>query len=174
VSPSPFGRGGGRWKRFRPGPDDTLVVSLAPEEMTILSQLPTELREVFDAPSSDPAAARLFPRAYLDPTEEEAESEYEALIQPDLLRQRLDALELVTGSFGRAVDAGEWREIALAPDDVAAWLGVLNDTRLVLGTRLGVSEDERQVADDDPNVAAYAIYDWLTYLQGELVEQLLG
>src|SRR5262245_35191583 len=50
-----------RWKRFRPGPDDTLVVSLAPEEMTLLSQLPSELRDVFDAPSSDPAAARLFP-----------------------------------------------------------------------------------------------------------------
>jgi len=163
-----------RWKRFRAGPDDTLVVSLAPEEMTLLLQLPTELREVFDAPTSDPAAARLFPRAYLDPTEEEAESEYEALIQPDLLRQRLDALELVTGSFTRAVDAGEWREIALTPDDVAAWLGVLNDTRLVLGTRLGITEEERRVADDDPNVAAYAVYDWLTYLQGELVDQLLG
>ena len=162
------------WTRFRPGPDDTLVVSLAPEEMTLLSHLPAELREVFDAPASDAAAARLFPRAYLDPTEEEAESEYEALIQPDLLRQRLDALELVTSSFGRAVEAGEWREIALAPDDVAAWLGVLNDTRLVLGARLGVTEDARHVSDDDPNFAAYAIYDWLTHLQGELVEQLLG
>ena len=163
-----------RWKRFRPGPDETLVVSLAPEEMQLLEQLPSQLREVFDAPESDPAAARLFPRAYLDPTEEEAEAEFEALVQPELLRDRLDALELVTASFSRAVPAGEWREIALRPDDVSAWLGVLNDLRLVLGTRLGISEDERQVADDDPNIAAYAVYDWLTYLQGELVEQLLG
>jgi hypothetical protein len=162
------------WRRFRPGRDDTLVVSLAPQEMQLLEQLPSELREVFDAPTSDAAAARLFPRAYLDPTEEEAEAEFEALVQPELLRDRLDALELVTASFGRAVKAGQWREIALTPDDVAAWLGVLNDVRLVLGTRLGVSEDERQVRDDDPNLAAYAVYDWLTYLQGELVEQLLG
>jgi hypothetical protein len=163
-----------RWKRFRRGPDDTLVVSLAPEEMALLTGLPSELREVFDGPPADPGAARLFPRAYLDPTEEEAEAEYEALVQPDLLRQRLDALELVTSSFSRAVEAGEWREIALTPDDVAAWLGVLNDTRLVLGTRLGVTEDERQIADEDPRVAAYAVYDWLTYLQGELIEHLLG
>jgi hypothetical protein len=163
-----------RWKRFRSGPDDTLVVSLAPQEIELLEQLPTQLRQVFDAPASDPAAARLFPRAYLDPTEEDAEAEFEALVQPELLRDRLDALELVTASFDRAVVAGEWREIALTPDDVAAWLGVLNDLRLVLGTRLGVSEDERQVADDDPNLAAYAVYDWLTYLQGELIEQLLG
>ena len=80
-----------RWKRFRSGPDDTLVVSLAPQEIELLEQLPTQLRQVFDAPASDPAAARLFPRAYLDPTEEEAEAEFEALVQPELLRDRLDA-----------------------------------------------------------------------------------
>lgn len=162
-----------RWKRFRSGPDDTLVVSLAPQEMQLLEQMPSQLREVFDAPATDPGAARLFPRAYLDPTEEEAELEYEALVQPDLLRQRLDALTLVTASFDRAITAGEWHEIALTPDDVAAWLGVLNDLRLVLGTRLGVTEDERQMDDHDPNLAAFAVYDWLTYLQGELIEQLL-
>ncbi|MFI5045557.1 MAG: DUF2017 family protein [Acidimicrobiia bacterium] len=163
-----------RWKRFRRGPDHTLVVSLAPAEMDLLVGLPAELRGVFDAPAGDPGAARLFPRAYLDPTEEEAEAEYEALVQPDLLRQRLDALELVTASFDRAVEAGEWREVALTPDDVGAWLGVLNDTRLVLGTRLDVTEGELTIADDDPNAAAYRIYAWLTSLQGELVEQLLG
>ena len=88
-------------------------------EIELLEQLPTQLRQVFDAPASDPAAARLFPRAYLDPTEEEAEAEFEALVQPELLRDRLDALELVTASFDRAVVAGEWREIALTPDDEA-------------------------------------------------------
>ena len=100
------------------------------------------------------------------------------MVQPDLLRQRLDALELVTASFVRAERNGEWMEIALTADDVAAWLGVLNDTRLVLGTRLGVTEDERVTGSDadpdDPQAAAFTIYQWLTYLQGELVEQLLG
>jgi len=163
-----------RWKRFRPGPDDTLVVSLAPEEMALMTDLPGQLRGVLEGPTDDPATRRLFPNAYLDPTEEEAESMYEALIQPDLARQRLDAIELVTASFTRAVTTGEWREIALTPDDVSAWLGVLNDLRLVLGTRLGMTEEERSIADDDPNLAAYTIYDWLTYLQGALVEQLLG
>ena len=163
-----------RWKRFRRGSGDTLVVSLAPQEIELLEQLPSQLREVFDAPPSDPAASRLFPRAYLDPTEEEAEAEYEALVQPDLLRERLDALELVTASFDRATTAGEWREIELTPDDVSAWLGVLNDLRLVLGTRLGVTEEPRDIRDDAPDFMAHTVYDWLTHLQGELVEQLLG
>lgn len=167
-----------RWKRFRGGPDDTLIVSLAPEEMALLVGLPEQLREVFDAPRDDPLAARLFPAAYLDPTEEEREAEYTALVLPDLLRQRLDALELVTSSFARAVpDAQrpdeEWLEIALTPEEVSAWLGVLNDTRLVLGTRLEVTEEEPDLDPSHPDASALAVYYWLTYLQGELIEELL-
>ena len=162
-----------RWRRFRKGSDDTLIVSLAPEEFGLLSDLPDELREVFEAPEGDAAARRLFPQAHLDPTEEEAE-EWRAMVHPDLLRQRLDALELVTSSLSRVTENKNWREIALTPDDVHAWLGVLNDTRLVLGTRLGITEDEPDIDPDAPEARAYAIYYWLTHLQGELIEMLLG
>ena len=161
-----------RWRRFRKGPDDTLIVSLAPEELGLLEDLPDELRHVFAAPLQDPAAQRLFPQARLDPSEEEAE-EWTAMVHPDLLRQRLDALELVTGSLGRATDNNEWREIALTPDDIQAWLGVLNDTRLVLGTRLGVTEEEPDIDPDAPEARSYAIYYWLTHLQGDLIDMLL-
>jgi Domain of unknown function (DUF2017) len=163
-----------RWRRFRPGSDDSLVVSLAPEELSMLAGLPAELREVFEAPLDDAGARRLFPVAYLDPNEEEAEEEWEAMVHPDLLRQRLDALELVTSSLERATPNKEWREIALTPDDVQAWLGVLNDTRLVLGTRLGVAEEEREIDPDDPDARAFAVYYWLSHLQGELIDVLLG
>ena len=161
-----------RWRRFRKGPDHTLIVSLAPEELGLLAGLPDELRRVFEAPLQDPAAQRLFPQAHLDPTEEEAE-EWTAMVHPDLLRQRLDALELVTGSLGRATENKEWREIALTPDDVQAWLGVLNDTRLVLGTRLGVTEEEPDIDPDAPEARSFAIYYWLTHLQGDLIDMLL-
>ena len=53
------------------------------------------------------------------------------------------------------------------------WLGVLNDTRLVLGTRLGVTEEERVLDPADPDAGAYALYQWLTWVQGDLVEELL-
>ena len=42
--------------------------------------LPVELREVFDGPLDDPAGKRLFPAAYLDPTEEAAETEWKAMV----------------------------------------------------------------------------------------------
>jgi hypothetical protein len=161
-----------RWRRFRRGPDDTLIVSLAPEELVLLEGLPDELRTVFEAPETDPAARRLFPQAHLEPSAEEME-EWRAMVHPDLLRQRLDALELITRSLARATENKEWREIALTPDDVQAWLGVLNDTRLVLGTRLGITEDEPDIDPRAPEARSYAAYYWLTHLQGELIDQLL-
>jgi hypothetical protein len=162
-----------RWRRFRKGPDDTLVLVLDPNEAQLLVALPTELQEVFDGPLTDPAAERLFPRAYLDPTEEEAEAEWRAMVHPDLLRQRLDALGVVRASLERASPAGEWLETALTPDEVQAWLGVLNDTRLMLGTRLGITEEEPLIEPTDPAAGAYAVYYWLTALQTDLVDQLL-
>jgi hypothetical protein len=162
-----------RWKRFRRGKDDTLTVSLAEEEMSLLRVLPEQLREVFDEGDDDPARARLFPRAYLDPTAETEEAEWQALVGPSLLRERLDALELITATLGRADLVGDWWQIDLTPDEVQAWLGVLNDTRLVLGTRLGVTEEERVLDPADPDAGAYALYQWLTWVQGDLVEELL-
>lgn len=95
------------------------------------------------------------------------------MVHPDLLRQRLDALELLTSSLERATEDKDTREVALTPDDVQAWLGVLNDTRLVLGTRLGVTEEEPDIDPDAPEARGYAIYFWLTALQGDLIDMLL-
>lgn len=162
-----------RWKRFRPGRDDTLTVSLAEEELALLRALPAQLREVFDEPEDDPARARLFPRAYLDPTAETEEAEWQALVGPSLLRERLDALQLITATLERSTLDGDWWRIDLTPDEVQAWLGVLNDTRLVLGTRLGVTEEERDLDPADPDAGAYALYQWLTWVQGDLVQELL-
>jgi hypothetical protein len=162
-----------RWKRFRAGRDGALTVSLAEEELGLLRSLPEQLRDVFEGDEEDPARARLFPRAYLDPTAESEEAEWQALVGPSLLRERLDALQRITVTLGRAVLVGEWWQIDLTPDEVQAWLGVLNDTRLVLGTRLGVTEEERALDPGDPDAGPYALYQWLTWVQGDLIEELL-
>ncbi len=162
-----------RWKRFRPRGDGTLTVSLADEELSLMRALPEQLREVFEEDADDAARARLFPRAYLDPTAETEEAEWQALVGPSLLRERLDALELITVTLARAELVGDWWQIDLTADEVHAWLGVLNDTRLVLGTRLGVTEEERELDPADPEAGPYALYQWLTWVQNDLVEQLL-
>jgi hypothetical protein len=162
-----------RWRRYRAGPDDTLTVSLYEHELDIMRALPAQLREVFEESDDDPARARLFPRAYLDPTAETEEAEWQALVGPSLLRERLDALELITATLHRAEPVGDWWQVDLSPDEVQAWMGVLNDTRLVLGTRLGVSEDERELDPADPDAGPYALYLWLSSLLQDLVDELL-
>jgi hypothetical protein len=162
-----------RWKRFRSGRNGALTVSLAEEELGLLRALPEQLRDVFEGDEDDPARSRLFPRAYLDPTAETEEAEWQALVGPSLLRERLDALALITVTLDRAELVGDWWQIDLTPDEVQAWLGVLNDTRLVLGTRLGVTEEERELDPADPDAGPYALYQWLTWVQGDLIEELL-
>jgi len=163
--------------RFERIGDGRLRVSLSEPERDLLRSLPEELRDLYEPDAQgDPVRDRLFPRAYLDPTAEDAEREWRELVHPELLRERLAALELVARSLDGAAEGRRGSIVAeLAADDVAAWLGVLNDARLALGTRLGVTEETELSEPDpsDPDAAGYAAYTWLTHLQGELVETLL-
>jgi hypothetical protein len=157
---------------------DGLRVSITDAEAELLRSIPGELGPVLSAPvdPDDPVSERLFPRAYLDPTEEGAEREWQELVRPELVRERLAALERLTKSLERG-QAREGRiEVDLDADEAQAWLGALNDARLALGTRLGVTEDldYDDVPEDHPDAAAYAVYGWLTWLEGDLVETLLG
>jgi len=155
-----------------------IVVTLDANEIELLRTIPDEIRGALEKPASkdDPVYNRLFPSAYLDPTEEGAEQEWQELVHPELLQSRLAALELVTSTLDRAVTKRGRAEVELAPDEVEAWLGVVNDARLTLGTRLGVTEDAESEAIDpsDPTAAAHAVYGWLTWFENDLVETLLG
>ena len=146
-------------------------------ELELLEGLPEQLRALYDSDDSDPARARLFPRAYLDPTEEQAEAEWQELVHPGLLEARLDALTRLTATLAAAEPTRRDRVVVhLSAEDANAWLGVLNDARLALGSRIGVTDDTDVTALDpeDPSSAILAAYAWLTYLEGELVETLLG
>lgn len=162
--------------KCRAGRDGAVELTLDGPEAELLRDVPEQLRLLYDAPADDPARARLFPRAYLDPTEERAELEWQALVQPSLLRDRIDALDRVLDALDRGEAKGRRLRVALAPDEVSVWLAVLNDARLAFGTRLGITDDTdvHRIAANDPKAPEKAAYAWLTVLQGELVEALLG
>ena len=155
-----------------------VAVSIMEAEADLLRSIPTELRSVIEAPvdRDNPVSDRLFPRANLDPTEEGAEREWQELVRPELVRERLAALERLTTSLERGEVRDGRVEVELDADEAHAWLGALNDARLALGTRLGVTEDldYDDVPEDHPDAAAYAVYGWLTWLEGDLVDTLLG
>ncbi len=62
----------------------------------------------------------------------------------------------------------------LDADEADAWLRALNDLRLVLGTRLDVTEDlDYENLDlNEPRGRDLAVYGYLTWLQEQLVEAL--
>ena len=62
----------------------------------------------------------------------------------------------------------------LDADEADAWLRALNDLRLVLGTRIDVSEDldYANVDLNEPRGRDLAVYGYLTWLQEQLVEAL--
>lgn len=166
----------GHW--VRRGRAGDVVLRFEPLEVETLIELVAELREVVQSGAGDdPVSRRLYPRAYLDPTEEASEEQWQSLVQPDLLRGRLDALAAVTASL---TDASPTRrgslEIELNEVAQHQWLRVLNDARLAHGTALDISEESEldDYADDDPKRGRFLLYSALTALQGELVDALLS
>jgi len=118
----------------------------------------------------DAVLARLLPNGYRD--DDEAAADFRRFTESDLRRSKADAAHRVLQDLATGRDP-----IALDDAAVPAWLGCLNDLRLGLGTRIGITEENldelSQVAESDPRFAMLQVYDWLTYLQGSLVELLL-
>jgi Domain of unknown function (DUF2017) len=140
-------------------PDGRYRLRLKAEERNLLRTLPAQLLAILG--TDDPALRRLHPPAYQDDPEREAE--YRRMVGDDLLEQRREALRIMADT----VDAE-----SLAPEEMSAWLGALNDLRLVLGTRLDVTEElvEEGVPDDDPRAPAFALFGYLGWLEERIVE----
>ncbi|MGI9033006.1 MAG: DUF2017 family protein [Acidimicrobiales bacterium] len=137
-------------------------IRLSADERELLRGLGPRMREVL-ADDSDPVRSRLFPVAY--PKDDDRQSEYRLLASGELLDSHLAAL----ATMEETLDADRLDE-----DAVYAWMRAINEVRLVLGTRLNVTDDgeRRPVGDADPSSSAYGVYDYLTWLQGELIEAL--
>ena len=148
-------------RKIRRRRDGRYTVDLERWERDLLRTLPGQLRDLLA--TDDPALERLFPPAYL--ADDERNDEYRRLMRNDLLSSRLSSLEVLEAT----IDAEDLDE-----EQLVAWMGSINDVRLVLGTRLDVSEDmgEAPFADDDPRAGAYALYGYLAYLQDSVVHAL--
>jgi hypothetical protein len=153
---------GGPVKRTRRG---DFELRLSPDERTILRGLPDQLRNLIENedPTSDPAMARLYPPAYED--DPIRNLEFERMAGDDLTSQRLSSISAMEGS----IDAD-----LLSEEELLSWLGVLNDLRLVLGTRLEITEEttEEDFAASDPRASTFALYGYLTWLVDAIVRAL--
>jgi hypothetical protein len=146
---------------FRPLANGRYRVHLGKEEREAVGELCAALRPL--VADGDGAVARLFPPAYRD--DPDASDAFAELVRGSIESERLTAFDTVAATLHAA---------ELDETQAAAWCGVLNDARLILGERLGVTEElyERGIERHDPRAPELAFYAWLTWLQGELVEAL--
>jgi hypothetical protein len=150
VNPRPVERTGDGQFRLR----------LSAGERELLRALAAEIRSLLREPE-DPALTRLFPPAYED--DAEGEAAYRSMLRDELLDGRLDSLRLLEKTVAHP---------RLSEDELQTWLRGLNDLRLVLGTRLGVTEelDEGDLDPRRPQARELAVYLYLTWLQEQLLE----
>lgn len=148
--------------RIRRAADGGVRVELPEDERDLLRQVAGELRALLDEEPEDPSLRRLYPTAHDDA---EREQEYRELTRDQLVTGRRRSLDTLRETADREL---------LAPEEADAWLRALNDARLVLGTRLDVTEDYDWDALDEttPRAQELALYAYLSWLQEQLVEAL--
>lgn len=169
---------------FKSGLGGKLTLKLDDAEQGVLSQLFEQMAELLDYPegeagvdplakmlnmsgstqiSEDPALARLFPDGYSD--DEHASADFRRFTEQDLRGQKLAALATVRGTLD-----GWIGKSSITAQQAQDWLKAINDLRLVLGTRLEINEvSDRDHESDDPGMH---LYNYLTYLQGTLIDAL--
>ena len=122
-----------------------------------------------EKPPEDPVLARLLPDGYRD--DPEAAGEFRKYTEPALRSAKHHAAQEMLDTLPE-----EGGRIQLTQDQALSWLKALNDVRLALGVRLGVTEEfEEQwgrLKPDDPQWSAFEVYAWLGAVQESLVQAL--
>ncbi len=145
--------------RIRRARDGSWQLRLPAGERELLRTLPSQVRQLIGA--RDASTRRLFPPAYAhDP---EGETEYRQMVGDALVESHQASLRILESTIDAEM---------LDDDQLNAWLGALNDLRLVLGTRLDVGEDFEALPPDDDRAPAMATYAYLSMLQEHIVQAL--
>ncbi|WP_375504369.1 DUF2017 family protein [uncultured Jatrophihabitans sp.] len=143
-----------------------LRLHLDPVEVDILTSLLAELDTAVRASDTDdPVTARLYPSANRD--DADIAAAYRNLTESGLRDDRIGRIAACVADLANNdLDLGD-------PADATRWIQVLNDLRLALGTRLGISEDDDEIDLTDPEQHPRVLYHWLTAVQDTVVSRLM-
>jgi hypothetical protein len=138
-----------------------VLVSLDGVERELLTSLTAQYEDVLrDDAGDDRAHDRLFPTAYRD--DPEADAEFRRYTTEGLI----DRKSANAGRVAAAVAAAADGRMTLDAEAVGAWLPALTDLRLVIAERLGIRTDDDPVPSGDLG----AVYGWLAELQERIVQ----
>jgi hypothetical protein len=120
-------------------------------------------------PPEDPVLARLLPDGYSD--DPEASAEFRRYTEETLRSAKVASAEAVLASLPPGGG-----EVRLSEPECQQWLRALNDVRLALSVRLGITDENEDLTErlsvGDPRSAYIWVYQWLAYLQDSLIEAL--
>lgn len=156
---------------FVPRRDGSVDAKLSVEEADALLRVAADILDELDD-VADPGLRRLFPPAYQN--DAKAEEEFAGLTKDDLIERKKLAANMVIKSIQHGKKKrGVW-SARLDEETAASWLGLVNDARLVLGTRLDVTEemDHSPLPADAPHAMEHNLYVYLSALEWTLVEAL--
>ena len=138
---------------------------LGANERTVLGQVASEFKELLahETPSSDASLQRVFPPAH--PDDPIAELEYERASGGSLLATKIEQL----GTFERCVG-----ERTLSQSEVLACMRAANDLRLVLGTRIEVTEASTPAdfLGDAETESTFELYAYLSWMVESMIDAL--
>jgi len=141
-----------------------IVLNLEARERSMLELIPALLAGL-GAEAGDPAAARLNPPAY--PRDEEAQAEYARLMEDDLVSARDHDRDLFDETLRAGLDS-------MGIEQAEAWVRVIGDARLVIAARSGIAPGDSDWEDRARTEPDLALVAWLGYLQGALIEAIVG
>lgn len=128
-------------------------------EREVLADLPGQVMGLLSG--EDPVSARLYPVAY--PDDPQAQADYRSVMEKSLQAKHRAALDaLATSASDESLDG----------EQIQLWMGALEILRLILGTELDVSEEMEEIDALDPRASQFAMYAYLSMLQGEIVDAL--
>ena len=162
-------------RAFEPDGDGSVHAVLEPVEAALLAQLAGQvaglLAEQRGGAAADLAILRLLPDAY--PDDSEASAEFRRFTADELTEKKLRNARILIADCANAADADGPFTIHLYAASIGAWLRSLTDVRLVLATRLGITEEGDLAPDDDEEALMLTdVYDWLGFVQDSLVSAL--
>ena len=141
--------------------DGRYRLRLDPAVRSLLRSVPEPILPILG--SGDPITRRLYPPAYVGQDNAKAEADYRQMVGGVLENHHRQALETLV----KTADAE-----TLSAEELNAWLAAVGTIRLVLGTRLDVSEDMAEPEGDDPRLPEFALYQLLSVLQEAIIEVL--
>ena len=141
--------------------DGTYSIHLDESTRETLRGFLDQLAGLVDAPPDDSRLRRLHPDAYhLDP---EMDSEWKGFMRPELEASRAASIATARAAL---TDSGP-----LSEEQLHAFMRVMNSLRLVLGTLLGIEDDETEGPNDGDDLDDHLAAQWALYeFSGWLLE----